>query len=215
MRVQQQKTIILDEFNEIELYFKGNVRIKQGGKYTITFIEYSLLLDNIKKPVINNKLIINLNNPFCKPSIAQEIIITTPNLQKLILREKSQTVISDFENQKNLNLQILSNSSVELNDFIGLEYLEIELKEGSSFTSKKQIKSVSLMKIHILGNGHVNSYSIRAQKVEVEIHGKGYCEVTALKRLDVNVVGNGNVYYMGMPKIHKRINGKGDVYCSN
>ena len=38
MRVQQQKTIILDEFNEIELYFKGNVRIKQGGKYTITFI---------------------------------------------------------------------------------------------------------------------------------------------------------------------------------
>jgi hypothetical protein len=71
------------------------------------------------------------------------------------------------------------------------------------------------MKIYILGNGHVNSYSIRVQKVEVEIHGKGYCEVTTLKRLDVNLVGNGNVYYMGMPKIHKRINGKGDVYCSN
>ena len=34
------------------------------------------------------------------PSITQEIIITTPNLQKLILRGKSQTVISDFENQK-------------------------------------------------------------------------------------------------------------------
>ena len=132
-----RKTIILDEFNEIELYFKGNVRIKQGEKSTITFIGYSLLLDNIKKPVINNKLIINLNNPFCKPSITQEIIITTPNLQKLILRGKSQTVISNFENQKSLNLHILSNSSVELNDFIGLEYLGIELKEGSSFTSKK------------------------------------------------------------------------------
>lgn len=131
------------------------------------------------------------------------------------MRGKSQRVISDFENQKSLNLHILSNSSVELNDLIGLEYLGIELKEGSSFTSKKQIKNVSLMKIYILGNGHVNSYSIRVQKVEVEIHGKGYCEVTALKRLDVNLVGNGNVYYMGMPKIHKRINGKGDVYCSN
>ena len=38
------------------------------------------------------------------PSITQEIIITTPNLQRLMLREKSQTVISYFENQKNLNL---------------------------------------------------------------------------------------------------------------
>ena len=76
-----EKTIILDDFNEIELYFKGNVRIKQGEKSTITFIGYSLLLDNIKRPVINNKLIINLNNPFCKPSITQEIISVPPDIE--------------------------------------------------------------------------------------------------------------------------------------
>jgi hypothetical protein len=93
--------------------------------------------------------------------------------------------------------------------------LDISLQEGAHIISYKEIKEVDLLKVNIKGNGSFNGYPIAAQNVEIKIEGKGSCEVTALRRLEVDIIGNANVYCMGMPKIHKRITGKGDVHFTN
>ena len=114
-----------------------------------------------------------------------------------------------------MKIQINSNSRVELNELEGLNELDISLQEGAHIISHKKIKEVALLKVNIKGNGSLKGYSIIAQDVEITIEGRGSCEVTALSRLEVDIVGNANVYCMGMPKIHKRVTGKGDVHFTN
>ena len=210
-----EKKIQLDDFDRLGLYIEGNVTIRQGKEASITLKGDSALVDSLYTGVENKKLIIELRSPYCTPTIPLEIIVTTPQITEFTLAEKSHTVVTDFKNQQKLKIQINSNSRVELNELEGLNELDISLQEGAHIISHKKIKEVALLKVNIKGNGSLKGYSIIAQDVEITIEGRGSCEVTALSRLEVDIVGNANVYCMGMPKIHKRVTGKGDVHFTN
>ena len=173
------------------------------------------MVDSLYTGVENKKLIIELRSPYCTPTIPLEIIVTTPQITAFTLAEKSNTVVADFKNLQKLKIQVNSNSKVALNELEGLNVLDISLQEGAHIICYKEIKEVDLLKVNIKGNGSFNGYPIAAQNVEIKIEGKGSCEVTALRRLEVDIIGNANVYCMGMPKIHKRITGKGDVHFTN
>lgn len=71
------------------------------------------------------------------------------------------------------------------------------------------------MKIDVKGNGAVMGYPTIAQNIEINIEGRGNCEVTAINSLDVNIVGNANIYCRGLPTLYKRITKKGDVNFIN
>jgi len=114
-----------------------------------------------------------------------------------------------------LKIQINRNSNVELNELEGLKELDISLQEGTHVISCKKIKEVALLKVNIKENGSFKGYPILAHDVEITIEGMGNCEVTALSLLNVDIIGNANVYFMGMPTIHKRFIGKGDVHFTN
>jgi hypothetical protein len=210
-----EKKILLDDFDQIGLYIKGNVTIEQGKEASISLKGNSTLVDSLYTGVENKKLIIELRSPYCTPTIPLEIIVTTPQITAFTLAEKSNTVVADFKNLQKLKIQVKSNSKVALNELEGLNVLDISLQEGAHIISYKEIKEVDLLKVNIKGNGSFNGYPIAAQNVEIKIEGKGSCEVTALRRLEVDIIGNANVYCMGMPKIHKRITGKGDVHFTN
>ena len=81
--------------------------------------------------------------------------------------------------------------------------MDISLQEGAHVISHKKIKEVALLKVNIKGNGSFKGYPILAHDLEITIEGRGSYEVTALSRMNVDIVGNANVYCMGMPKIHK------------
>jgi hypothetical protein len=210
-----EKTIQLDYFDRIGVYVEGNIEIKQGEKTAITLKGNSALVDSLYTTIENNKLNVELRSPYCTPSTQLQLTITTPIVKEFLVSEKSQVVFNDFDNQQKLKLQINSNSVIEINQFEGLNEMAISLQEGAHFISNHKIKEVSKLKIDIKGNGSLSGYPIVAQDVEIDIEGKGNCEITALSRLDVNIVGNANVYCNGKPKIHNRITGKGDVYFTD
>lgn len=205
----------LDYFDRLGLYVEGNVTIKQGKESSIVLKGDSALVDSLYTAVENKKLIIELRSPYCAPNIPLEIIVTTPQLTEFTLAEKSHTVLSDFKNQQKLKIQLNSNSTVELNELEELKELDISLQEGAHIISQKKVNKVDRLKVNIKGGGSFNGYPIVAQHVTIKIEGRGRCEVTALNRLTVDIVGNANVYCKGMPTIHKRITGKGDVYFTN
>ena len=70
---------------------------------------------------------IELQSPYCSPTIPLKIIITTPQITEFALAEKSHTVLTDFKNQQKLKIQINGNSNVELNELEGLKELDISL----------------------------------------------------------------------------------------
>ena len=210
-----EQKIQLDYFDRLGLYVEGKVTIKQGEESSIALKGDSALVDSLYTAVENKKLIIELRSPYCTPTIPLEIIVTTPQLTEFTLAEKSHTVLTDFKNQQKLKIQINSNSKVELNELEGLKELDISLQEGAQIISQKKTKKVERLKVNIKGGGSFNGYPIVAHDVTITIEGRGSCEVTALSRLNVDIVGNANVYCKGMPTIHKRITGKGDVYFTN
>ena len=69
--------------------------------------------------------------------------------------------------------------------------------------------------IVIEGNGRFSGYTMPAKKVQVNILGKGHCEVNAIEKLHVEIKGQANVYAKGMPSLYKRITGQGDVYFTD
>ena len=93
--------------------------------------------------------------------------------------------------------------------------MDISLQEGAHVISHKKIKEVALLKVNIKGNGSFKGYPIRAHDEEITIEGRGSYKVTALSRMNVDIVDNANVYCMGIPTIHKRFTGKDNVHFTN
>ena len=207
--------IDLDDFDQIKIYVESDVVINQGSKSKIQLEGNAALVDSIYSAVENKKLIVELKSPYCNPDIPLKISITTPNLKELVINEKGNTIIHDFKNQQKLKLQINSDGNIELNELKNLDQLKISLQEGATIQSKKRIPKVNFLKIDIKGNGVVMGYPIIAQDVEIRIEGRGSCEITAINSLYVDIVGNANVYCKGIPTLHKRITGRGNVYFTN
>ena len=58
-------------------------------------------------------------------------------------------------------------------------------------------------------------FFLTQEKVNVNILGKGHCEVNAIEKLHVEIKGDASVFSKGEPILYKRITGKGDVYFTD
>tara|TARA_B100000767_G_scaffold27366_1_gene23796 strand:- start:2494 stop:2718 length:225 start_codon:yes stop_codon:yes gene_type:complete len=74
---------------------------------------------------------------------------------------------------------------------------------------------VNFLKINVKVNGGVMAYPIIAQDIEISVERRGSYEITAINSLDVDIVGNANVYCKGLTTLQKRITEKEDVYFTN
>ena len=68
------------------------------------------------------------------------------------------------------------------------------------------------VEIIIEGKGYFSGYLMPSKKVNVNILGKGHCEVNTIEKLHVEIKGDADVFSKGNPILYKRITGKGDVY---
>lgn len=67
----------------------------------------------------------------------------------------------------------------------------------------------------VSGGGIVQGFNLRADRGTVSMLGSGSCELTALNALDVDIGGNGAVYFRGYPSIKTLITGNGNLFDAN
>jgi putative autotransporter adhesin-like protein len=88
------------------------------------------------------------------------------------------------------------------------ERFEIDVNGAPTIKASGETKA---LKIDTNGAGNVNTYKLRAARVEVESKGVSGVEVYAAEQLDVTVSGPSHVTYRGNPVVNKTVHGPGSV----
>ena len=92
----------------------------------------------------------------------------------------------------------------------GLKNDRFEIDVNGAPTMKASGETKAL-KIDTNGAGNVDTYKLRAARVEVESKGVSGVEVYAAEQLDVTVSGPSHVTYRGNPVVNKTVHGPGSV----
>lgn len=75
--------------------------------------------------------------------------------------------------------------------------------------------SVINQSITITGNGVVDCFDLSSLNTSVLVQGNSSCLVSVADSLNVQIVGNGKVYYKGYPFIQENITGGGELIDAN
>lgn len=205
----------LENFNQLETFVPGEYTLKQGVNHSIEITGHPRYLDSLRSQVYNERLSISNRFAFCENNTQVKVVITLPKIKEIFIDAKSKVTIDDFENQEDLNIILSKKSILDFNRFKGVNKLQMLLRDDSIITSNTPMNVVDSLKVMIEGDGRLNGFNIPANNVAISILGKGYCEVNAIKKLNVVIKGDADVVSKGMPLLYKRITGRGDVYFKN
>lgn len=153
--------------------------------------------------------------PFCNENNNYEIIVTLPYLKKLFIDAESNITIEDFDGQSELDIKLSQESFLNIERFKGIRNFHAVISQDTEIVCKEELDPLEEINIVIEGKGRFSGYTMPAKKVQVNILGKGHCEVNAIEKLHVEIKGKANVYAKGMPSLYKRITGQGDVYFTD
>ena len=201
-----------ERFEQVEIYVPGEYTFKQGKEHEIKITAHPRYLDSLNTSIHHGKLSISNRFPFCENKTDLKVEITLPKIKNLFFNAKSTILLNDFINQENLSINLSKKSILEINQFEGMHKFFVLLREDALIKTTTPLENIDSLQINIEGEGRFNGFNIPAKHVNIDILGKGYCEVKALEKLHVVIKGNVNVITKGSPSLYKRITGKGEVY---
>lgn len=205
----------LASFSGIKSTLKGTYIFKQGDEHKIEISGHPRYIDSLNTRVINDQLTLGNRFPFCNETTPFEITITQPRLEKIFIDAESTVTIEDFENQSDLHIKLSQKSFLDIHRFEGLKNFYAFISQNAVISSVEKLSPLEQIDIVIEGKGQFSGYPMPAKKVNVNILGKGHCEVNAIEKLHVEIKGDASVFSKGEPILYKRITGKGDVYFTD
>ena len=144
------------------------------------------------------------------------------NILPLVTTEVSNNVLHvrnlrNYSTSQPLTLKISTPDLVGIHssgagtiEISGLKNDRFEIDVNGAPTIKASGETKAL-KIDTNGAGTVDTYKLRAARVEVESKGVSGVEVYAAEQLDVTVSGPSHVTYRGNPVVNKTVHGPGSV----
>ena len=210
-----QRQYDLDAFDAVKSTLRGNYVIKQGKKHQIEITGHPRYIDSLSKRVYKQQLTLSNQHPFCHEDNDYEITITLPQLKKLFIDAESRIKVEEFKNQSELDIKLSQKSFLDIKRYQGLRSFYAFISQDAEIALIEEHDPLEEVKIVIEGNGRFSGYTMPAKKVQVNILGKGHCEVNAIEKLHVVIKGQASVYAKGMPSLYKRITGQGDVYFTD
>lgn len=198
----------LEAFNGVELSISGNVRIIEGHNQKVEITGREETVNEIKKTVNNGVWNIDLPDNYHKSYDELEIVITSNNLEKLIL---SGTGKITGEHTLRLSTVILSGSGS-----INAQTESSKLTSTISGSGSIDISGkTDELQHNISGSGSINGFDLETTDAAISISGSGVTRILVTSNLDVTISGSGSVYYKGTPTITANITGSGKLINSN
>lgn len=204
-----------EKFEQVEIYVPGEYSFKQGKEHEIKITAHPRYLDSLNTNVHHGKLSITNRSPFCENKTDLKVEITLPKIKNLFFNAKSTIYMNDFVHQEDLTINLRKKSFVEINRFEGMHKFFVLLREDASIKTNTPIENIDSLQINIEVEGRFNGFNIPAKHVNIDILGKGYCEVNTIEKLHVVIKVNANVVAKDCPSLYKSITGKGEVYLKN
>ncbi|MEQ8225013.1 MAG: head GIN domain-containing protein [Candidatus Eremiobacterota bacterium] len=94
----------------------------------------------------------------------------------------------------------------KINLIVDANKINTELGSSGDITLAGTVKNHD---ISLLGSGDIKSFDLLCESCKVNILGSGTVEVNVTEKLDVKIMGTGEVLYKGKPEVEKQVLGNG------
>jgi len=185
----------ITEFSELYVQGNYNVHIKQGNNYKLFLKMDDNLLDNTITEINGDELQI-ISNYEVRNSRAKDIYITVKKLDRIELIGSTTLINSNVFRVK--SLKIISEGSCDLDLHVHASTVSLNLSGNSK---AKLIGTSAYFDVDISGYGHLNSLGLFSDNVILKLSGSVSSKVFSANYLDVNISGDGQVYYKGTPEL--------------
>lgn len=227
----QEREIILDPINGVELAINADVFITYGEEQKITVEGSTNLLDNLKKEERNG--IWKIGNKRCvRGNEKVKVYITAPYINHLDISGSGDITIDNFENVTNLDYSISGSGNIYQGTVTGVNDADMKISGSGNIVidnieaNEADIKisgsgNVSLAgeatscNIDISGSGDINTMNMPCVVSDIEISGSGDCKINVSNKITAHISGSGNIEYIGTASVDTNITGSGDIINKN
>jgi len=196
-----------------DIFFVTNFIVQQGDKDSI-LIEAE---DNLMPHIITDFKTVNVTEPFLaigyeadmpKPTKPINFYITVKELNKLSIGGEGDVKVNDI-NTKNFLISIgMANCS--LNN-IQADNLDIDLSGAARLYASGNVKNQD---VKIFGNSIYQGENLESQQATVVIsYGRkgGNATIKVKDILNAEIIGPGQIYYIGNPQVNQKISSEGKL----
>jgi Putative auto-transporter adhesin, head GIN domain len=199
----------IKSFNNLVLNIPAHVSILVTDSNSLTIVAQENIVENIDIKRKNNRLIIQ-SNRILKSNKPIEIIITCTSLKGIELNGSGNIDVINQYSIPKANFTINGSGKIQTH----LEAKEIKSQINGSGEMKFS-GAVQKLKIEINGSGDIIAQDLLASNCDIDINGSGKVDLTVKNKLDVSIVGSGDVTYAGDPIIKSYVTGNGKIKSIN
>lgn len=195
-----------------DIFFVTNFIIQQGDKDSI-LIEAE---DNVMPHIITDYKTVNVTEPFLaieyeadmpKPTKPINFYITVKKLNKLSIKGEGDVNVNNI-NTKNFYIGI-GMANCTLNN-VQADNLDINLCGAARLYASGRVKNQNVKIINSIYQGE----NLESQQATVVIsygREKGSATIKVKELLNAEIIGPGQIYYIGNPQVNQKISSKGKL----
>jgi hypothetical protein len=195
----------IKSFKNLVLNIPAHVSILVTDSSSLTIVAQENIIENIELKRKNDRLIIQSNRILISDKPI-EIFITCTSLREIELNGSGEIVILNKYSTPKANFTINGSGKIQSQLIANEIKSKINGSGAMNFSGAAQ-----QLKIQINGSGDINAQDLSASNCDIKINGSGKTYLTVKDKLDISIVGSGDVIYAGEPIIKSNITGNGKI----
>lgn len=209
------KEVSISDFNGIRAFGSDNIIITQGEVQKIEVTGHANIIDRLKTGVNNGIWEVKLENGCYKGNTGLTINIVIPLINLIGLEGSGNVIVNDLIDQEDLSYELTGSGNVEFHKNHGTKRLFIKIEGSGNVKALDDFVDLEYLEIDISGSGNYDGFPNITDECNISIEGSGNCNVNVRNELDVVISGSGDVRYKGNPEINASITGSGKVINAN
>lgn len=206
--VQAQRTVDVDDFDEITFGIPGKLYVKQGSEHRVEVDASDDAYEDLRIETSGSHLKIKTKGRGWSWGSKNDVTVyvTLPILENLAVSGSGKAIGEGTFDCDDVQFLVSGSGNLEMD----VEAREVAMKVSGSgeIEVSGNAKEAEMV---ISGSGKVKAEDLSVDDCEVVISGSGKCYITANEKIDATISGSGDVYYRGNPSVDTRVSGSGSV----
>ncbi len=195
----------IKSFNNLVLNIPAHVSIVVTDSNSLTLVAQENIVENIDIKRKNNRLIIQ-SNRILKSDKPIEILITCTSLKGIELNGSGKIDIINQYSTPKANFLVSGSGKIQTN--LNAKEIKSQINGSGEMNFSGTVQKLN---IEINGSGDINAQDLAANSCDIDINGSGKAYLTVKDKLDIRIVGSGDVIYAGEPVIKSNVTGNGKI----
>lgn len=195
----------LSPFRRLDLEMPAEVSYIVSDSNAVEVIAQSNLLPHIITEVHGEKLTIEASSPL-RTGLKIKLVVRGPAPEKAELNGSGEINFVNEVSAESIDLEINGSGDMDMH----LDCSETAVRINGSGDVHLTGRTRQLVAV-INGSGELRAIELRAEEINLDIHGSGEAFVSAEKKLKSTINGSGKIIYKGDPALKSQINGSGSI----